>query len=214
MSQVKKAALKPTALRLLLTLGLFSIVGLTTVGFILTQQKLSAYAIEVSHKKVDASGSRESVQTLQSIQQELTARRSTVDKVKNIKHASDLPQFKAIDDIRNHAKANELSISNITFASANAGATAGAAATPAAPATPATGAATPATTSGDGIDISFALGGGTVNVTNFVQFLYDIEHSTPKMQVQGINVSGGGDKDHIKVETMTIKMFTKLPGQG
>lgn len=214
MSQVKKATLKPTMLRLLLTLGLFSIVGLTAAGFILTQQKLSAYAIEVSHKKVDASGSRESVQTLQSIQQELTARQSTVDKVKNIKHASDLPQFKAIDDIRNHAKANELSISNITFASANVGTTAGAAATPAAPVTPATGAATPATTSGDGIDISFALGGGTVNVTNFVQFLYDIEHSTPKMQVQGINVSGGGDKDHIKVETMTVKMFTKLPGQG
>lgn len=213
MSQVKKVVLKPTTLRLLLTLLLFGVVGLTTAGFILAQQKLSAYTVEASHKKVDASGSRESLQTLQSVRQELTASQSTVDKVKNIKHESDLPQFKAIDDIRNHAKANDLTISNVTFASANVGTTTG---TPAAtPATPgATGAATPAAAQGDGIDISFALGGGTVNVKNFVEFLYDIEHSTPKMQVQGINIAGGSDKDHIKIETMTIKMFTKLPGQS
>jgi hypothetical protein len=69
MSQVKKATLKPTTLRLLLTLGLFGVVGLTTAGFILTQQKLSAYVTEVSHKKVDASGSKQSLQTLKSIQQ-------------------------------------------------------------------------------------------------------------------------------------------------
>lgn len=209
MSQVKKVTLKPTTLRLLLTLLLFSVAGLATAGFILSQQKLSAYTVEVSHKKVDASGSKQSLQTLKSIQQELTASQSTVDKVKNIKHESDLPQFKAIDDIRNHAKANDLSVSNVTFAAANVGtATSTPAATPAA--TPgAAGTTTPAATSADGIDISFTLGGGTVNVKNFVEFLYDIEHSTPKMQVQGINIAGGSDRDHIKVETMTIKMFTK-----
>lgn len=206
MSKVK-TTLRPTTLRLLLTLVLFGIVGLATTGFVLAQQKLGTYALEVSHKKVDAAGSKQSLQTLQAIERELAASADTVKKAAGIKHTSDLPQFKAIDDIRNHAQANGLSISNITFASANVGSTA-IPATPAAPA--AGGAVTPAATQGgDGIDISFTLGGGEVSTDSFVKFLYDVEHSTPKMQVQGINVAGGSDKAHVKIQTMTIKMFTK-----
>lgn len=204
--------MQPSALRLLLTLSLFVIAGLAITGFVLVQQKLSAYAVEVSHKKVDASGSKASLQTLQSIEKELAINSETVAKARDIKHTSDLPQFKAIEDINNHAKANNLTISNITFASVDASSAAGS--------TPAAGGAvaTPvATTQADSVDITFTLSDGieegTVDTLNFVHFMYDIEHSTPKMQIQGIGVTGKSSS-RLTVEPMTIKMFTKKPGQG
>lgn len=210
MKDVKKISMKPSILRLLLTLILFAIAGLAVTGFVFAQQKLSAYATEVSHKKVDAAGSKASLQTLQTIEKELATNQETVEKAKNIKHASDLPQFKAIEDIRNHATANHLSISNVTFTSVDAGAATG---TP--PTTPPAtgGAATPLTTpQAEGVDITFTLGGDSVSVVDFVNFVYDIEHSTPKMQIQGIGITGK-DSTSITVKPMTIKMFTKKPGQ-
>jgi hypothetical protein len=203
MSGVKKQfSMRPTTLRLLLTVLLFGIAILTIVGFTLVQQKLSTYALEVSHIKVDATGSQTSLQTLQSVQKQLIASEETINKARNIKHNSELPQFKAIEDIRNHADANNISISNISFASATPTPTAGA--TPTAPmATPAAPAA-----QADGIDISFTIDGGSVDTVDFINFLYDIEHSTPKLQVEGITVAGGSSKSSVKVDKMTIKMFT------
>lgn len=212
MKDVKKISMKPSILRLLLTLSLFTVAGLAVTGFVFVQQKLSAYATEVSHKKVDAAGSKASLQTLQTIEKELGLNQATVDKAKNIKHVSDLPQFKAIEDISNHARANNLSISNITFTSIDAGAATGTspATPPAAGGAPATPLATP---QAEGVDITFTLGDGTVDVVDFVNFVYDIEHSTPKMQLQGIGVTGESST-RITVKPMTITMFTKKPGQG
>jgi hypothetical protein len=208
---IKKFSMQPSALRLLLTLSLFIVAGLAITGFVLVQQKLSAYAVEVSHKKVDAAGSKASLQTLQSIEKELAANSETVIKAKNIKHTSDLPQFKAIEDINNHAKANSLTISNVTFASVDASTAAGSTPAPGAAATPV------ATTQADGVDITFTLSDGieegTIDTLNFVHFMYDIEHSTPKMQIQGIGVTGKSSS-RLTVEPITIKMFTKKPEQG
>lgn len=205
MSGVKKQfSIQPTTLRVLLTLLLFGVAILSVTGFTLVQQKLSTYAVEISHIKVDATGSQATLQTLQSIQKQLVDSEETINKARNIKHNSELPQFKAIEDIRNHATVNNISISDISFASANASpATAGAA-----PATPTTPPTPPVVAQADGIDISFTIDGGSVDTTDFVNFLYDIEHSTPKMQVGGITVSGGANKSSIKVDKMTIKMFT------
>lgn len=215
MKNSSQHSMKPSTLRLLLALSLFTIAGLSVGGFVLVQQKISTFAVEVSHKKVDAAASKASLQTLQRIEKELTANREIVDKADNIRHVSDLPQFKAIDDIRNLAAANNLELSNITFTATNA-ATAGStpAATPGA-AAPITSAATPGTATADvqGVDITFDLGQGAIKAADFINFLYDIEHTTPKMQAQGIGVSAGGGTSDIKVEQMTVKMFTKKPGQ-
>lgn len=203
MSGVKKPfSIQPTTLRVLLTVLLFGIAALSIVGFILVQQKLSAYAIEVSHIKVDATGSQASLQTLQSIQKQLIDSQEIINKAGSIKHNSELPQFKAIEDIRNHATVNHISISDISFASVDASPATGA---PAAQTTPQ---APPVATQADGIDITFTIDGGSIDTIDFVNFLYDIEHSTPKMQVGGITVSAGSDKSSVKVDKMTIKMFT------
>jgi hypothetical protein len=206
MTEKAPSKLKPTTLRLLLVVALFVVATLATVGFIFIQQKLGDYAMEVSRKKVDATASETSLQTLQSIQKQLAEDGETIIKAENIKHASSLPQFKAIEDIQNHAKANNINLGNVSFADAGAAATPGTAA-PAAGATPATPAA-PVTTR-SGIDISFSVNDGEVPIASFVRFLYDIEHSTPKMQIKGIALSKGDSKDSITVGEMTVTMFTK-----
>lgn len=197
----KHSTLKPTTLRLLLVLALFGIAALGVFGFIFAQQKIASYAVEVSHKKIDASASKASLQTLQAIEKQLTEDKETIDKAKSIKHISDLPQFKAIQDLNNHASANQITISDISFA-------ASAAATPTTGATPAVPAATP-TASATDVDISFKVNDGQVEIDKFMRFLYDIEHSTPKMQVQGISATKGSSKSNIMVDAITVRMFTK-----
>lgn len=204
MSDEKKhAKLKPTTLRPLLAVALFGAAGLTVFGFVVAQQKLNTYAIEVSHKKIDASASKASLQTLQSIEKQLAKDKETVEKAKNIKHVSNLPQFKAIQDLKNHAIANGIGLSDISFAASGETAPAATGGAAAAPLT------TPAVTAGEGIDISFKINDGQVAVLDLVRFLYDIEHSTPKLQINGITVTKGATKDHVMIETMTVRMFTK-----
>lgn len=214
MKNLNGTNLQPSTLRLLLTLCMFATLGLSIGGFVFIQQKISDFAVEVSHKKVDAAASKASLQTLQRLEKELAANQEIVEKAKNIKHVSDLPQFKAIEDLRNHAQANGLSVTDITFTSASAGGSAaagGAGATPNA-VTPISPTA-PTATDADGVDITFNLGSGSVPATDFINFLYDIEHSTPKMQVLGIDVSAGSGASDITIGQMTVKMFTKKIGQ-
>lgn len=207
MTQPPASKMKPTTLRLLLSISLFIIAILATVGFIFAQQKLGAYATEVSRKKVDATASKSSLQTLQSIQKQLAADTETIKKAASIKHISDLPQFKAIEDIQNHAKANKISLTEVSFADAAAATATPQATAPAA--TPATPGATTPTAERAGVDISFGVNDGEVPIADFVRFLYDIEHSTPKMQIKGISLTKGDSKDSITVSTMTVTMFTK-----
>ena len=199
----KQHKLKPTTLRLLLIFALFGIAALGVAGFIFAQQKIASYAIEVSHQKIDASASKASLQTLQAIEKQLNEDKETIDKAKSIKHSSNLPQFKAIEDLKNHANANKIGISDISFAapSATTPPPGGAVATPATPA--------PAPTTTTDVDISFKINDGQVEVDKFMRFLYDIEHSTPKMQIQGISVKKGSSKSYLMVDAITVRMFTK-----
>ena len=194
--------LKPTTLRLLLSISMFIVTGLAVVGFAFAQKQLAAYATEVSHKRVDANASGTSLQTLQAIQKELTDDEELIQKAKNIKHTSSLPQFKAIDDLLNHAQANKITLTELSFAD-----TASGAAAPTSPATT-TPAAPAAAATSEGVDISFGINEGEVSTANFVQFLHDIEHSMPKMQVKGIALQKGSSVDTISIDKITVTMFT------
>lgn len=201
------ASMKPSLLRLLLSISMILVASGTVVGFVFVQKQLSAYAVEVSHIKVDASGSKQSLTTLQTLEKELERNQDVILKATSLKHVSDLPQFQAIEDVQNHAKANNLQLKNVTFSSNEAAP----ATTGAAPAT-STPATTPPATQSDGINITFTLADGlndgSVNIDEFLNFLYDIEHSIPKLQVQGIGVAGKGST-RVTVEPITVKMFTK-----
>ena len=170
---------------------------------IFAQTKIESYAIEVSHKKIDASASKVSLQTLQAIEKKLAEDKETIDKAKSVKHSSSLPQFKAIEDLKNHAAANRIAINNISFATATTAATPTGGSV--APATPVV---SPAAASTD-VDISFKINDGQVEIDRFMGFLYDIEHSIPKMQVQGISVKKGSSKSNVIVDAITVRMFTK-----
>jgi hypothetical protein len=184
------------------------IAGLTITGFVFAQKKMSAYAVEVSRVKVDATASDSSLQTLKSIEKVLKDDQETVNKAKRLKHNSSLPQFKAIEDLEKHGLANELSLKDISFEStdtANTSAAAGATA----PVTATPGTVAAPTPAASGVNITFKIGEGKVSTVSFVNFLYDIEHSTPKMQIKGISLKKGASKDELTVEAMTVTMLTK-----
>jgi hypothetical protein len=208
MSSHQPSKLKPTTLRPLLALALLGIGGLAVFGFIMTEKKLSTYAVEVSHKKIDANASKASLQTLQIIEKQLASDTETIQKAKNIKNTSSLPEFQAIEDLKSHAEANSITLSDISFASSDPAQATGATTAPGATTTPAA-TPTPLAAEAAGVDISFKINDGTVRPDDFIRFLYDIEHSTPKMQIKGISAIKAESNDFISVETITVRMFTK-----
>lgn len=208
MTESKSRRLTPTTLRLLLSIALFLIASLAVVGFVFAQKQINAYVLEVSHKKVDATASESSLQTLQTVEKQLQNDQETVKKADLLKHNSSLPQFKAIADIQNHAEANKINLSDISFEAS------GASTTPAVATAPVT--ATPGTTpaaapAAAGISITFKINDGEVATTDFVNFLYDIEHSTPKLQIKGISVKKGKSNSQLTVDAMTVTMLTQQP---
>jgi hypothetical protein len=206
MIESKTTKLKPTTLRLLLAIVMFLIATLATVGFIFAQKAIGAYAIEVSHKKTDATASENSLQTLKSIEKQLQEDRDIINKAKNIKHNNSLPQFKAVEDVQNHARANGLSLSDISFETVSSTPTTPGT-TPTSP-TSAAPAATIATPAVNGVSVTFIINGGKVDINKFISFLHDIERSTPKMQISGISVKKGDSNSQIAVESMTVTMLT------
>ncbi len=195
--------LTPTKLRLILIVVMFLITGLSIMGFSLLHKKLATYAIEVSHKRIDANASKASLQSLQSIEKQLAADTQIIEDIKTLRHSGELPQFKAIEDLKMHASINDISISDISFSSTpTAGdiATTPEASTPIAPS---------AGDASNGVDIAFKISGGQVNVVNLINFLYDVEHSTPKLQIDSLSLTKSEDKRFVTIDGMTIKMFTK-----
>lgn len=202
MTDTKASRLKPTTLRLLLAIALVLVAILAVAGFVYAQKMMSDYALEVSHKKVDATASAGSLQTLQAVEKQLKADSALIDKAKNLKHNSNLPQFKAIEDLQNHAKNNNITLNDVSFASAETTAAP-------APAGAAPAAAPPTTPAANGVNISFTVNDGSVETIDFVNFLYDIEHSVPKMQIKGISVKKGPSSNQLTVESMNVIMLTE-----
>jgi hypothetical protein len=202
-TESKAHRITPTTLRLLLSIALFLVATLAVVGFVFAQKQISAYALEVSHKKVDATASESSLQTLQTVEKQLADDQEIIKKASTLKHNSSLPQFKAIADLQNHAQANKISLSDISFEASSASTTA-----PATTTTPTPDTAAPAAPAA-GISITFKVNDGEVATTDFVNFLYDIEHSTPKMQIKGISVKKGKTDSQLAVDSMTVTMLTQ-----
>lgn len=207
MSESKTSKLKPTILRLLLAISLFLVAILAVVGFVFAQKMMGDYALEVSHKKVDAAASENSLQTLQSVEKQLSEDSDLIEKAKNLKHNSSLPQFKAIEDLQAHAANNNITLNDVSFASADTGSAAPAAAGTAPAATPAPAATT--TPPASGVMISFSINDGVVDTIDFVNFLHDIEHSIPKMQIKGVSVKPGPSSNQLTVEAMNVTMLTE-----
>lgn len=193
--------LNASSARLILSVSLFIIVGVSGIGFTYAQKQLSQYAIEVSHKKVDALASDGNIQTLQKTKSELDANQNVSDKARALKATNELPQFTIVDDVTTIAGNNNIAITSFDFTDSPQTTTAPASGTTATTPT------APQPTSGH-ISLTVSLQ-PPINYTDFLQFLHDIEQNIPKMQVQGLNIGNSGGTGGFSVEPLIIQMYTK-----
>ena len=218
MSKKSKMTMNATLLRTLLSVSMLLIIAVGSAGFLYGLSIIKAYAVEVSHKKVDAEASNGNIQALESIKKELDQNNDILNKVGLLKSDSQFPEFRIVDEIRKIAANNNLTIDSFTYADSAAAtgttpATGSATTTPPTTTTPTTGTAT---TAGKTVSLSVTLK-SPIPYSNFLQFTYDIEQNLPKMKVKGISVSAGGetaskeqattDPNQVSVEPITIEMY-------
>ena len=191
---------EPTTLRVVLIAAMVLALAGSVAGFVYRLGVLNTFAVDVSHKKVDAEASNSSLQTLQKLEHTLSASRETLKRTEQLSITNELPQFQAVTDVRTIADRNKLPITNVTFTDSTASTPSSS--TPATPAAPSV--AAPVAT-GKQVDVTLTLG-ENVDYDSFLQFLYDTERSIPNMQIGEISLSPGSSRDTIKPGNITIKV--------
>jgi len=208
----KDGKLTATKLRVLLSLTLLLIVAGAVGGFHYARTVLSQYAVDVSHKKVDAEASSGNISALQKLKEELAANQDVVAKAKLLKSDSEFPEFDIVEDVTKYANRNGLTIVSFDFGDSSSGTTGSAGTTPAPGATPGTTApSTQSKASGSTVSISVTLK-TPVNYANLLQFMHDLDQNLPKLKLQGIGLSGGAkSSSDVSVQPIIIQMYTRLP---
>lgn len=208
MSKRKKELIDAKSLRIgLLVLMLLITVG-SGVGLSYAMQNLKTFAIEVSHKKVDANASNGNIAALQKTESYLETNQDVLEKAGLLRSTSEFPEFKIVDEVRRVAAKNNIQIETFSY---GASTSSSASTSGAGSATPSTGAATgspaaPSSASAGGNTISLSVTLRASDYLNFLQFTYDIEQHLPKMKLNGISMSGSGG---ITVDPVTIEMYIK-----
>lgn len=208
MSKRKKELIDAKSLRTaLLVLMLLITVG-SGVGISYVMQTLKTFAVEVSHKKVDANASNGNIAALQKTESYLEANQDVLEKAGLLKSTSEFPEFKIVDEVRKVAAENNIQIETFSYGTSESSS---ASTSGTGSATPSTGAATgsaaaPSSASAGGNTISLTVTLRASDYLNFLQFTYDIEQHLPKMKLNGISISGGGG---ITVDPVTIEMYIK-----
>lgn len=225
----KKAARSFNAktLRIFLSIMLLISTAIGVVGFIYGQRLLQGYAVEVSHKKIDAEASNNNLQALEKMEEELADNKDVLEKISLLRATSDFPEFRVVDEINKIAQRNGITISGYQYTDGSTTPSTGAgttAPTTTPPTTPPTGTTTtPATSnSAAGKTISLLITPESpMNYRQFLQFLYDIEQNLPKMKVAGISIAPGGapastgpgantraaDPNQVSVGQLTVQLY-------
>jgi len=192
--------LTPVGLRFMLAFVMLVIVGAAVTGFIYSYRQLDTYAIEVSHKKADDTASSNSLQVLQTTKTELAANQQAISRAQSITATGELPQFVAIQDVKAYAARNDLALQSIDFVTS-------ASQTPTATSSTTTTTPTQAVPTGaQSVDLSISFV-GEVNYKDYLQFLSDIEHNIPKMQVDGIKLSKGSSVGTVNAGPLIIHTY-------
>jgi hypothetical protein len=224
----KKAARSFNAktLRIFLSIMLLISTAVGVVGFIYGQRLLQGYAVEVSHKKIDAEASNNNLQSLEKMEEELADNKDVLEKISLLRATSDFPEFRVVEEINKIAQRNGVTITSYQYTDGTTPSTGTSTATPSAPptTTPPTGTTTTpaASSSAAGKTISLLITPESpMNYRQFLQFLYDIEQNLPKMKVAGISISPGStptaggsgtgtrptDSNQVSVGQLTVQLY-------
>lgn len=196
---MKKIHLTATKLRLILSGSLFVIILIASVGFSLADGTLQTMASDVSHTTVDATASRDALQTLQKIQQQLSDDKDVVARASSIVAESQSYQYQdqIVNDLNDYAKKAGISITNLDF---------GATSTTATPTAPVTTTPTPAGVKSTAVTVTLK---NPVNYNSLLHFFSSIEQNLTKMQISKIGISKGNSGNDVSSDILTIQVYIR-----
>lgn len=216
---MKNIRLTASSLRILLSVGMFVIIGLAGAGFSFGQGWLKDFATDVSHTTSDAEASNNNLSALQQLRTELEKRKSAEEKAASIVADSKSYQYQdqIISDLTKYANDSGVAIDSFSFSSP---ATSGAPA--AQPNTnPVTGVQTPGAASGTGAAAAPTTSSGLrsvstvvtlqnpVDYNNLLKFIRAVEHNVTKMQIAKISLTSDTDAHKVSSDALTIEVYVK-----
>jgi len=199
---MKPISMTATRLRLILSASLFVIILIAGVSFSLIDGTLRDMATDVSHTTADAEASRDSVQTLQKVQQELTADADVITRASNIVAESQSYQYQdqIVNDLNDYANKAGVSVTSLDFGATTT--------TPAASASPTPTSSAPAVAGVNSKTVTVAIK-NPVNYNNLLHFIRSIEQNLTKMQISKVGISKGSSGNDVSSDILTIQVYVR-----
>ena len=194
---MKKPKLTALKLRVMLSVTVIVLIGLTATGFYFGQNWLRTLAVSVSQTVADSKASGGDVQSLKKLQTNLLARQGIVDKANSIISSSQNYQNQVIQDLDKYAAEANITISNYNFTSPTAVAP-----------TPSSTAQTAPAAGPTSVTVTLT---SPITYVKLLKFMTAIESNLPKMQVSSINLGrvASGASDSVKTEQLAIEVYTQ-----
>lgn len=197
-----------TTLRLVLSIAIFLVAGVSIAGFGFFSGSLKNYAEEVSKTNGEAQASDTNIQSLQKTQAELEKYKDTAIRAQSIvsESASYQYQDQITRDLNNYAAQAGLVITGFTFDSTATAAAPAAPTTPGATATP-QAAAAPAGLNSKTVTIQLE---SSVPYKSLLSFMNMIEENLTKMQIAKVTLAKSSDNDeNVAGQTLAIEVYVK-----
>lgn len=185
---MKKSKMNAKVLRGILTLGIFVIIGLSAVGFYFAQAWLSNLSLEISDKVAQSDTVGDDIQSLKKLQEELAKRQDIIVKSSMLLTSTSNYQGQVIKDLDKYASMSGLKITSKSFEKPTASAS-----------------TKKATTPQSSVVLSVE---SPLPYSGLLSFLNLVESNLPKMQVSSLNIGRVGDSKSIRVEKITIGVYT------
>jgi len=113
---MKQSGITASKLRVILSVMVVFLIGLSAVGFYFGQSWLQTLAVSVSRTIADSKVSGGDVQSLKKIQADLLTRQGIIAKANSIMASSQDYQNQTIQDLDRYAAGTGITISNYSFA--------------------------------------------------------------------------------------------------
>lgn len=197
---MKDFHITPTQLRLLLSTSLVVVAIGAGVIFALIGGTLRTVATDVSHVAIDADASQNNLQSLTTIQKQLEDKKEVVERASSIVADSQSYQYQdqIITDLGDYATRAGITITNIDFTQAAAGAPA--------TATPPTGMVVPSGVKSTSVSITLK---SPVPYENLLRFIHSVEQNLTKMQISKVNISKDTAGNGVSSEALTIEVYIR-----
>ena len=218
---MKKSALTPTRLRIMLLVCMLLLVTLGVCIFLFGYGRVTSYAKEAQATATQATASNNSLQTLMTTKEQLAKNADAVKRADQLvaESKSYVYQDQIITDLNQYAREAGIGVTNITFTDTKTtpvttttpAATSSSSATSSSTGTAASSTATPAGIKSMTATVTLT---SPVDYNNMLTFIYLIEQSLFRMQISQISLSRGsenGDSSSNKVtsDTLTIEVYVR-----